>query len=217
LARRIIVAVVFALIVVVYVVVRDADRGDARFTIVSEPAGAVAPYPLPPMPVRFNVPSTSVKGPGHLFMQVGTYLESPSDTIILTLFGSRNRRLARCVFPPAKYHDNSQLACPVTDISRVRTVRVGREGTAKVAVLHHEQTAGYLGADEQVSLLGRVSTVLSRIAIPLPNGVGSAVVLFGLFGSTALTAFALLYAVGREEEGPSASTSADDLDSVEGL
>ena len=60
----------------------------------------------------------------------------------------------------------------------------------------HDRTAGYLAADEQTSFLGRVSTVLSRIATPLPNGVGSSVAVIGLFGSIALTVLVLVLGLG---------------------
>ena len=104
---------VVGLLVVVYVVVRDADRPDARFTIVSGPPDPVVAFELPKTPVRFDVRPTSVKGPGQVLTQVGTFLQPAKDTITVTVFGPRGERIARCVTPPAAYHDNAQLACPV--------------------------------------------------------------------------------------------------------
>jgi hypothetical protein len=40
--------------------------------------------------------------------------------------------------------------------------------------------------------------VLSRIAVPLPDGVGSSILVIALFGSVALTALALLLGVSPE-------------------
>jgi hypothetical protein len=48
--------------------------------------------------------------------------------------------------------------------------------------------------------------VLSRIAVPLPNGMGSGILLTALFGSVALTTFAIVSAISamrkRREEEP---------------
>jgi hypothetical protein len=196
LARRILLAAIVGLVVVAYVVVRDADRRDARFTIVSGPPDPVVALELPrKAPVRFDVRPTSVKGPGRVLTQVGTFLQPAKDTVTVTVFGPRGERIARCITPPASYHDNDQLACPVQDVSRVRAFRIALRGGAKLAVIAHDRTAGYLSVDEQTSFLGRASTVLSRIATSLPNGVGSAVALLGLFGSVALTALALLWSL----------------------
>jgi hypothetical protein len=186
--------VIVALLAVAYVVVRDADRSDARFTIVSGPPDPVAAFELPLAPVHFAVRPTSVKGRGRVLNQVGTFLQPAKNTVIVTVLGPASERIARCASPPSSYHDNTQLACPVPDISRVRAERVERRGTARIAIISHEHTAGYLAADEQTSFFGRVSTVLSRIATPLPNGVGSSVALIALFGSIVLTVLVLLAA-----------------------
>jgi hypothetical protein len=194
LARRVIAAVVLALLVVGYVVVRDADRPDARFTVVAGPPGVVIPTVMHARPTRYEVVATPVSGAGHLYLQVGTYLQPPEDTIVLGVFDAAGTRIARCVFPPASYTDNGKLACPLTDISRARGLLVTRRGTAKIALYGNGDKAGYLVKDEATSFGGRISTVLSRIAVPLPDGVGSSVLLVALFGSVSLTALALLLA-----------------------
>jgi hypothetical protein len=105
---------------------------------------------------------------------------------------ARGGRIARCVFPPGSYRDNEQLPCRLSDISRAHGLVVTRRGPAKLALYGHDKKAGSLVVDESASLGGRVSTVLSRIAVSLPNGVGSSILLLALFGSVALTAFAVL-------------------------
>ena len=199
-ARRILAALAVALVVVVYVVWRDADRSDSEFTIVSGPPDPVVPFVVPKAPFVFKVRATSVGGPGRVLVQVGTYLERPRDTITFVVRGAGKARLARCVFPPAAYRDNASLGCQVPDLAAVRSLLVTRAGNAKVALSAHEGTAGYLAREEQRSWLGRASTVLSRIATALPNGIGSTVAVVGLFGSVALTAFALLLAWWREPD-----------------
>lgn len=206
LARRALVAVVLALFAVGLVVVYDADRSDATFTIVSGPPDPIAPMVIPRAPTVYEVVASPVKGAGRLFLEVGTYLERPKDTIVLAVLGARGRRIARCVFPPSAYSDNEQLPCPLRDISRARALRVTRRGTAKIALYGHDEQAGFLVKNEATSFAGRVSTVLSRVAVPLPNGVGSSVLLVALFGSVALAALGLLLAVGT----PETSGSGDD-------
>jgi hypothetical protein len=195
LARRILAAVVVALLVVGYVVVRDAERSDATFTVVSGPTGAVIPTVMHARPTRYEVVATPVSGAGHLYLQVGTYLQKPTDTIALTVLDGSGARIARCVFPPRSYDDNAKLACPLRDISRARRLIVTRLGTAKIALYADREKAGFLVRNEATSLGGRISTVLSRIAVPLANGVGSGVLLISLFGSVALTVLALLLVV----------------------
>lgn len=200
--RRLLAALVLALLITGYVIVRDADRSDARFTIVSGPPDPTAPVVLPRAGMRYRVQATTVGGPGHLRVQVGTYLQPARDTLTFTVLDARRRRVARCVFPPSGYVDNQQLSCAVSDLRAVRSVRITRTGNAKIAVTAHDDIVGYFARDEQGSLLGRVSTVLSRIATPLPNPIGSVLTIAGLFGSVALTVVALLVAWRRDDDDP---------------
>ncbi len=115
------------------------------------------------------------------------------------------------MFPPTSYTDNGKLSCPVSDISRAHGLIVTRRGTAKIALYGNHDQAGYLVKNEATSFIGRVWTVLSRIAVPLPNGVGSTILVAGLVGSVALTALALLLVVpfGRPAEDEGADTLSD--------
>jgi hypothetical protein len=201
LARRIAAAVVLALLLTGFVVLRDAHRASARSTIVSGPSGNVGAIPLPRTPVAFAIAATRAHGRGHVLLQVGTYLQPARDTVTLTVLGSAGARLARCVFPPGSYHDNQQLACAVRDVGAVRGLRVLRQGNRKLAVSASGDTAGYLAVDEQASLWGRTSTVLGRIAVPLPAGAGATVAVAGLFGSLVLAGLGVALALRREDEG----------------
>ena len=181
-ARRLIIALLLGILVAGFVVARDASRSDARFTVVSGPPRPVVPTVMHARPTRYRVVATPIAGAGSLHLEVGTYLESPEDTIVLAVLDARGSRIARCVFPPTSYTDNGKLRCPVPDISRVRGLIVTRRGTAKIAIYGNLDQAGYLVKNEASSFTGRVWTVLSRIAVPLPNGVGSTVVIVGLVG-----------------------------------
>jgi hypothetical protein len=205
LVRRILAAIVVGLLVTGFVVMRDADRSDARFTVVSGPPDPVIPTVMHAQPTRYDIVATPVRGTGYLYLQVGTYLRPPKDTIVLAVLDRSGTRIARCVFPPNSYTDNARLQCPLQDVSQARGLVVTRRGTARIALYAHLGEAGFLVKNEATSFPGRVSTVLSRVAVPLPNGVGSSVLLVGLFGSVALTVLALLLAVTagsrRREEG----------------
>jgi hypothetical protein len=200
---------VFALVIVGFVVLRDAANSDSKATIVSGPPDPVVPVVMNRLPSRYRIVPTAITGAGHLYLQVGTYLGVPTDTIELEVLDGSGMHIARCVFPPSSYHDNGRLVCPLPDISRARALLVRRRGNAKIALYTHDKTTGFLVKNEARSLVGRVSTVLSRIAVPLPNGVGSSALLVGLFGSVALTVFAFLLAVRFEPStrGPEANGS----------
>jgi hypothetical protein len=206
LARSILIAIVFALLVTGFVVVRVTERSDTKLTVVSGPPDPVIPTVMRARPTRYVVVPTGIRGAGHLYLQVGTYLQPPKDTIVLTVLDGAGSRIARCVFPPHSYTDNGTLVCPLLDISKARGLIVTRRGTAKVALYGNRTNAGYLVKHEAMSFPGRVSTALSRIAVPLPNGVGSSVLLIGLFGSVALTAFATLLVLreprDRQDDDP---------------
>jgi hypothetical protein len=202
-ARRLGASLLVALLVVGVVVLRDANRADSKFTVVSGPPNPVIPIVLHKGANRFEVRATRVAGPGYVQLQVATYLKAPENTMVLAVLGRGGGRVARCVFPPSSYTDNGRLKCRLSDTSRVRGLIVTRRGTAKIAVYGHEHRAGFVVRYEATSLSGRVSTVLSRIAVPLPNGVGSTVLIASLLGSVALTACALLLAVAtRRPPGP---------------
>jgi hypothetical protein len=192
LARRILAAAVLGLIVVVYVVLQLAGGSDLKYTVVAGPPDPVIPTVMHAKPTRYAVVPTPIRGRGRLYLQIGTYLKQPRDTVVLDVLDGTGTRIALCTFPPSSYTDNERLPCPLADISRVRGLIVTRRGTAKIALYGHDEKAGYLVKDEATSLAGRISTALSRIAVPLPNGWGSTVLLVSLFGSVALTALALL-------------------------
>jgi hypothetical protein len=213
-ARRLAASLVLALLAVGFVVLRDANRSDAKFTVVSGPGNPLLPIVLHKDTTRFEVHATAVTGPGSLFLQAATYLQRPKDTIVMTVLDQRGAHVARCVFPPSSYTDNGRLVCPLRDISQAHGVLVIRRGSAKIAIYGHKHRVGFLVRDESTSLAGRVSTVLSRIAVPLPNGLGSGVLLISLFGSVALTAYALLCAVPRGRQ-PRPSTGEPDSTSTE--
>jgi hypothetical protein len=202
LARRhalgaILLAVVAGALVVAIVVLRDADRREARITFGAGPRDPVEPFTLKRAVTRFRIEPASIQGRGLLSDQIGTYLQPPRDTITFTVLDARGSRVARCVYPPDTYVDNTHLICPLPDIARARTLVVSRSGTAKTALIAHGNSSGYLAVDEDPTLGGRVRTVLSRIATSFPNGVGSTVLIVGVFASVALSVLALMLAVGQ--------------------
>jgi hypothetical protein len=203
--------ILVALAAVIVIVLRDADRPGAYSTVVSAPPGAIAPTFVGAAPVRFSVTPATVKGRGVFFAQVGTYVTAPVDTITLAILDGAGRKVARCVFPPSTYHDNSSLACPVPDIARVRAVRVTRGGKAPIALTTGGGFVGYLQRDEPSSLTGRIRTVLSRLATGLPDGVGAVVLLVALLASIILTGLGLALATGWRSGDPPASSRAMDL------
>jgi hypothetical protein len=206
----VIIALLLGIVVAGFVVARDAARSDAKFTVVSGPPHPVVPTAMHARTMRYRVVPTPITGAGSLYLEVGTYLRLPEDTIVLTVMDARGRRIARCVFPPTAYHDNGNLRCPLPDITLAHGLIVTRRGTAKIAVYGNGDRAGFVVKNEAASFSGRVWTVLSRIAVPLPNGVGSTIVIVGLAGSVALTVLALLLVLPWPSRGSARREVADD-------
>jgi hypothetical protein len=147
LARRVIAAIVVGLLAVGYVVLRDADRSDAKYTVVSGPPAPVIPIVIPKGSTRYEIVATPVRGAGQLDLEVATYLQPARDTVVLSVLDARGARIARCVFPPGSYRDNGQLPCRLPDVSRARSLIVTRRGPAKLALYGHEKKAGTLVVD----------------------------------------------------------------------
>jgi hypothetical protein len=192
----VVLAMLAGALVVAIVVLRDADRPGARITFVAGPRDPVVPFKLTKPVTRFRIEPTAIRGRGLLSDQIGTYVKTPQDTITFDILDAHGSRIARCVYPPDTYIDNTHLACPLPDIARARTLVVSRSGTADTALIAHGTASGYLAIYEDPSLAGRVSTVLSRVATSFPNGVGSTVLIVGVFASVALSVLALMLAVG---------------------
>jgi hypothetical protein len=203
--RDVALALLVGLVVTAVVVWRDADRTGATFVIGAAPREPLADIELTGVPRRsFALPRLAQAGRGRVLVQIATYLEQPSATVRLQVLDARGRSLARCAFPPANYRDNGLLPCDVPDVGRARRVVVSHTGLARLGVYAHRGVAGYLAYTSGGDVVSRVRSVLDRVGIALPPGVGPAVLIGGLWLSTAAAALAVLLALGLARVGPDA-------------
>jgi hypothetical protein len=203
--RELALALVFGLLVTLLVVWRDADRADATYVIGAVPAQPLSAFELTGMPRRsFALPRLTHDGRGRVLLQIATYLQPPSATVRLDVVDARGRPQARCTFPPSSYHDNTLLRCDVPSVVRARRVVVSHAGPAKLAVLANDGVAGYLAYTSSGDLFSRMRSVVDRVGIELPAGLGPTVLLGGLWLSTAAAALGVLIALRVARERPDA-------------
>ena len=191
------------LVVTVFVIWRDADRSDATYVIGATPRSPLAAIELTGVPRRtFALPRLIDDGRGRLLVQIATYLEKPSATVRITVLNANGVAQARCVFPPSSYGDNTLLPCDIPHIARARRVVVAHAGPSRLGVFAHGGVIGYLAYTSSGDVLSRMRSVVDRVGVSLPPGVGPVVLIGGLWLSTAAVVLALLIAIGVARERP---------------
>jgi hypothetical protein len=189
----------------VFVIWRDADRSDATFIIGAAPPSQVVPTEITGVPRRsFALPRLRSHDHGRVLLQIATYLQKPTATVQLAVLDARGGIQARCTIPPAGYSDNALVSCDVPDLARARRLIVAHAGPAKLAVYSHGRIAGNLAFVSSGDVFSRVRSVVDRVAVSLPAGVGPAVLTAGLWLSTAAAALGVLIAIGVARERPDA-------------
>jgi hypothetical protein len=197
LARAIAVAVAIGALVTALVVWRDADRPDATFMIAGAPTAPLGVVEITTAPRRsFALPRLDDDGRGRLLLQVGTYSQPPVATIRLEVLDARGHRQAACRFPPSAYYDNALLRCDLPDVARARRVVISHAPRSKLAVFATRGVVGYLAYTSSGSAVSRVRSVVDRVGLLMPAGMGPVVLIAGLFLSTAAWVLALLLAPG---------------------
>jgi hypothetical protein len=203
--RDVALALLLGLAVTLIVIWRDADRADATFVIGSAPKDPLADIEISGVPHRsFALPRLAEGGRGRVLLQIATYFEHPTATLRLQVLDANAHVLSRCTIPPARYRDNGLIPCDVPDVSRARRVVVSHAGPARLGVYAHAGVAGYLAFTSDGDLFSRVRSVLDRVGISLPPGVGPVALIGGLWLSTAASALAVLLAIGLARSGPNA-------------
>jgi hypothetical protein len=204
LARRIALALAAGLLVTLFVVWRDADRSDATYVIAAVPKPALVTIELTGIPRRtFLLPRLDNDERGRLLLQIATYLQQPTATVRLAVTDARGRSQARCVFPPSAYHDNSVLTCDVPSLARARRLVVAHAGPAKLAV--YGNRFGYTGSLAYTSsgdVISRMRAVVDRVGVSMHPSLGPAVLIGGLWLSSAAVLLALILAFGVARERP---------------
>jgi hypothetical protein len=203
--REVALALLLGLVVTLIVIWRDADRPDATYIIGAVPEQPLEPIELTGVPRRsFALPRLTDGGRGRVMLQIATYFERSSATVRLQVLNGAGGTIARCSFPPSSYRDNSLLPCKVPDVARARRFVITHAGPARLAVFAHGEVAGYLAYTSGGGVFSRMHAVVDRVGVSLPPGVGPAVLIAGLWLSTAATALAVLLAVGLARSGPDA-------------
>lgn len=203
--RDVVLALLIGLVVTVIVIWRDADRADATYVIGAAPSNPLGDVEISGVPRRsFALPRLSPGGRGRVLLQIATYFEPPTATLRLQVLDANGHVLSRCTIAPGRYRDNGLVPCDVPDVSRAKRVVVLHAGRARLGVYAHAGVAGYLAYTSGGDLVSRVRSVLGRVGISLPAGLGPAVLIGGLWLSTAASALAALLAIGLARSGPDA-------------
>jgi hypothetical protein len=203
--RELALALLLGLVVTLFVVWRDADRPDATYIIGAVPEQPLEPIELTGVPRRtFALPRLTDGGRGRVVLQIATYFERSSATVRLRVLDASGGTISRCAFPPASYRDNTLLPCDVPDVALARRFVITHAGPARLAVFAHGDTAGYLAYTSGGDVVSRMRAVVDRVGVSLPPSVGPAVLIGGLWLSTAATALAVLLAIGLARSGPDA-------------
>jgi hypothetical protein len=203
--RDLALALALGLVVTVVVIWRDADRADATYVIAAVPDQALEPIELTGVPRRtFTLPRVTEDGRGRVMLQIATYYERPTATVKLQILDARGGSIGRCTYPPAGYRDNTLLRCDVPNVARARRFVISHSGPARLAVFAHGNVAGYLAYTSSGDVVSRMRSVVDRVGVSLPPGVGPVVLIGGLWLSTAAAALGLLIALGvaRERADP---------------
>jgi hypothetical protein len=203
--RELALALLLGLAVTLFVVWRDADRPDATYIIGAVPEQPLEPIELTGVPRRtFALPRLTDGGRGRVVLQIATYFERSSATVRLQVLDASGGTISRCTFPPGSYHDNTLVPCDVPDVALARRFVITHAGPARLAVFAHGDTAGYLAYTSGGDVVSRMRAVVDRVGVSLPPSVGPAVLIGGLWLSTAATALAVLLAIGLARSGPDA-------------
>jgi hypothetical protein len=203
LARAIALAVAIGALVTGLILWRDADRPDATFMIAAAPTAPLAVVEITSTPRRsFALPRLRDDGRGRLMLQVGTYSQAPVATIRLEVLDSRGRRQATCRFPPSAYYDNALLRCDLPDVAHARRVVISHAPRSQLAVFATRGVVGYLAYTSSGSAVSRVRSVVDRVGLLMPAGMGPLVLIAGLVLSTAAWVLALLLVPGVVRRRP---------------
>jgi hypothetical protein len=188
--------------VTLFIVWRDSHRAGITYTLGAAPLDPMGAIEITGMPRRtFELPRLRVSTHGEVQVHIATYLQKPTATVHLEIEDASGRAQARCTYPPTAYKDNSQLVCAVPSFARARRLVVTHQGTAKLAVIGHENVAGDLVFRNPTGVFGRMRTAIDRVGISLPPGLGPTVLIAGLWASTSAAVLAVLLAIGITREG----------------
>lgn len=192
------------LLITAFVIWRDAARSDATYVIGAIPPPGLTAVDVTRSPRRsFSLPRLTAAGPGRLLLQIATYTQKPTTTVLLDVLDRRGRRLAHCTFAPSAYHDNMLLPCNMRTVTRARRVIISHApGRAPLGVFANNGVVGYLAYTSSDGTIARMRFVLDRVGVSLPAGVGPVALVAGLWLSTAAVVLALLIAIGLARERP---------------
>jgi len=175
--------------------------------VVSAVSG-MRPVPMAQRPpgVRAMVVSTPafprIAG-GRVELQVGTYVQAPSETIHLVYRDARGKTLTSCSIPPSDYTDNGIVGCALSRTDCVRQIAILARGRAPLAVFVASggptPVAGTLVRRQHLRTLGaRLRELEARVGVTRPVLFSPPVVLAALVASVALFGAALLVLLRSE-------------------
>jgi hypothetical protein len=175
-----------------------ATPGGVAFAPRLPVTGVSTPIAVPPAGLTVAPPPHPDERPVRLDLQVATYFQAPTATLVIDVLGRRGRSLSRCRIPPTAYFDNQVVHCVVErrgSIQRVRIHAVGGKGQVAIWTVKPAEgplTAGWFADPvSNHSLRSRLSFALDRLDAVRPAifGVWTLLIAAGLAAALTLAGF----------------------------
>lgn len=189
-----------------------ATPGGVAFAPRPPVTGVSLPIDVPPAGLVVAPPPHPDTRPVRLDLQVATYFQPPTATLVIDVIGGDGRLLRRCRISPRSYFDNQIVHCVVERRGSLKRVRIREEG-GKTAVAiwtvkpaKGPRTAGWFAdAVSSARLRSRLSFALDRLGAVRPAAFGAWTLLVGAGLAAALTLAGLVAVLRLPEDGAESS------------
>jgi hypothetical protein len=152
------------------------------------------PIAVPPAGLVVAPPPHPDERPVRLDLQVATYFQAPTATLVIDVIGPDKRSLSRCRIPPKAYFDNQIVHCVVERRGSMQLVRIHAVGAKTPVAIwtvkpaQGPRTAGWFAdAVSSDTLRSRLSFALDRLDAVRPALFGVWTLLIGAGLAAALT------------------------------
>lgn len=188
-----------------------ATPGGVAFAPRPPVTGVSRPIDVPPAGLVVAPPPHPDKRPVRLDLQVATYFQAPTATLVIAVIGRDGRPLRECSIPPRSYFDNQIVHCVVERKGSMQRIRIRAEGgKSAVAIWTVKPTAGartagwFADAVSSGRLRSRLGFALDRLAAVRPALFGAWTLLIGAGLAAALTLAGLVAVLRLPDDRPDA-------------
>jgi hypothetical protein len=173
--------------------------------------GVSMPIDVPPAGLVVAPPPHPDKRPVRLDLQVATYFQAPTATLVIDVIGRDGSSLQQCRIPPRSYFDNQIVHCVVERRGSLQRIRIRAEGgETPVAIwtvkpVKGPRTAGWFAdAVSSARLRSRLGFALDRLDAVRPVAFRAWTLLVGAGLAAALTLAAFVAVLRLPDDRPDA-------------